>query len=91
MELKTTVLLFALLSAGVSAIAPGDIQSQCTSTTLPTDPGHGLVGAYTNTQKPLMDSYWYNRLTGSTGVWDFIQGNVDSNGVSTCDILQGNE
>ena len=95
MDNKATILLFAvvqLLGAKVIAVAPGDIQSQCTSTTLPTDPGHGLVGAYTNTQKPLMDSYWYNRLTGSTGVWDFIQGNVDGNGVSsTCDILQGNE
>ena len=82
---KATILLFAvlqLLGAKVTAVAPDDQQAQCTSTTLPTSLGHGLVGAYTNTQKPLMDSFWYNPLTGSNGVWHFIQGNIGTTGVS---------
>ena len=43
----TYILLFAvvpLLGAKVINVAPGDIQSQCTRTILPTDPGHGLHG-----------------------------------------------
>ena len=84
MELKATIMLLALLGAGVNANAPDDQQFQCTKRTLPFDPGHGLVGAYTRRQKPLLDSYWYGRLVGSTGVWDFIQGNEGRNGVSAC-------
>ena len=49
--------------------------------TYPLIPAMGLVGAYTNTHKPLMDPYWYSRLTGSNGVWHFIQGNVGTTGV----------
>ena len=82
---KAFILVFAilhLLSAGVNAVAPGDQQSTCLSTDVPTSPGHGLVGAYTSTQRPLMDSYWYDRVVGSTGVWAFIEGNGDNNGVS---------
>ena len=84
MELKAIILTLALLGAAglVTASAPDDQQNQCTKRELPTDPGHGLVGAYTSTQRPLMDSYWYTRLVGSTGVWDFIQGNDGRNGVS---------
>ena len=86
MQIESTILLLAilqLLGAGViAAVAPDDQQSQCTSTEFPTSPGHGLVGAYTNTQKPLMDSYWYNPLAGSNGVWHLIHENVDTTGVS---------
>ena len=88
MEMKATILFAVVLlrSAGVNAVAPGDQQSSCFSTELPTSPGHGLINAYTSTQRPLMDSYWYDRVVGTTGVWDFIEGNVDDNGVSM--ILQ---
>ena len=58
MQIESTILM-------VITVAPHDQQFQCTSTYLPTDPGHGLVGAYTQTHKPLMDPYWYSRLTGS--------------------------
>ena len=81
---KAFILVFAilhLLGAGVNAVAPGDQQSVCLSTEFPFSPGHVLVGAYTSTQKPLMDSYWYDRVVGSTGVWVFIQ-NDNDNGVS---------
>ena len=71
-----------LLSAGVNAVAPVDQQSTCLSTEFPTSPGHQLVGAYTSTQRPLMDSYWYDRVVGSTGVWAFIEGNENDKGVS---------
>ena len=85
MIVAMVVLLLAvlqLLSAGVDAVAPNDQQTECTNTDTPTSPGNGLVNAYTSTQKPLMDSYWYQRVVGSTGVWTFIQGNENDNGVS---------
>ena len=75
MQIESTILM-------VTTVAPHDKQIQCTKTDSPTDPGHGLVGAYMNTQKPLMDSYWYSQLTGSNGVWHFILGNVGDTGVS---------
>ena len=72
-----------MLSQVNGSAAPYDQQDQCTRTEVPTDPGHGLVSAYTNTQKPLMDSYWYSTVVESTGVWSFILGNEKGSGVST--------
>ena len=62
--------------------APADQQQQCIATNVPTDPGHMLVGAYSATQKPLLDSFWYVRVFGNGGVWTGIQGNTGDNGVS---------
>ena len=74
--------VFILLGErGSSQSAPGDRQSQCLDTSTSNSLGQGLVGAYTSTQKPLLDSYWYGSLFGTGAVWESIQGNEGSRGV----------
>ena len=83
--LSSILLVTALLHQGirVSSVAPGDQQSQCFDTSNPNSPGHELINAYTETQKPLLDSYWYSILIDQVGVvWKSIGGNNDSTGVS---------
>ena len=84
--LLCTILL--LHGARVSSVAPGDRQQTCLDTSTPTAPGHALTNAYTDMQKPLLDSYWYVRVFGGTGqVWESIAGNSNRNGVSDYDVL----
>ena len=88
--LALTVLCTVLLlqGTGVSSVAPGDQQSQCFDTSTSTSVGQALVNAYTETQKPLLDSYWYVVVYGRTGaVWESIQGNSGSTGVSDCMLM----
>ena len=68
----------------VSSVAPGDKQSQCLDTSTSNSLGQALVNAYTETQKPLLDSYWYASLFGTGAVWESIRGNSGSTGVSDC-------
>ena len=77
--LCTVLLLQGIL---VSSIAPGDQQSQCLDTSSNKSLGHVLVNAYTKTQKPLLDSYWYISLFGTGAVWKSIGGNSGNTGVS---------
>ena len=77
-----------LLQGGtrVSSVAPGDKQSQCLDTSTSTSLGQALVNAYTESQKPLFDSYWYFSLFGRSGaVWESIGASSGRNGVS--DVL----
>ena len=82
------VVLLALLCDGAIAVAPGDQQSQCTTTQGSDAPGLALVNAYTSRQTPLMDMYWYVLAFGNfnNGVWESIKGNNGHNadGVSVC-------
>ena len=77
--LCTVLLLQGIL---VGSVAPGDQQSQCLDTSSNTSLGHGLVNAYAETQKPLLDSYWYVSLFGRGAVWKSIGGNSGNTGVS---------
>ena len=80
------VVLLALLCDGAIAVAPGDQQSQCTTTEGSDPPGLALVNAYTSRQTPLMDMYWYFLAFGNfnNGVWEAIKGSngLNADGVS---------
>ena len=80
LSLLCTVLL--LQANQVSSVAPDDQQSQCLDTSSNMSLGHVLVNATTETQKPLLDSYWYVSLFGTGAVWKSIGGNSGNTGVS---------
>ena len=80
--------IFLLRCVAVITVAPGDQQSQCTTTQGSDAPGLDLVNAYTSTQTPLMDMYWYALAFGNfgNGVWESIKGSngFQTDGVSAC-------
>ena len=80
--------IFLLRCVAVITVAPGDQQSQCTTTQGSDAPGLDLVNAYTSTQTPLMDMYWYVLAFDNfnNGVWESIKGSngFNSDGVSAC-------
>ena len=59
--------VFLLRCVAVITVAPGDQQSQCTTTEGSDPPGLDLVNAYTSTQTPLMEMYWYVLAFGNFG------------------------
>ena len=81
-----TVFLLRCVAVITVAIAPGDQQSQCTTTQGVDAPGLGLINAYTSTQTPLMDMYWYVLAFSNfgIGVWESIKGSngFNADGVS---------
>ena len=88
--LASIVLCAVLLFQGtrVSSVAPGDQQSQCLDTSTSTSPGQALVNAYTDEQKPLLDSFWYTSVFGkNVRVWESILGNSGNTGVSDCMLM----
>ena len=86
MRHRVVICVFLVLNLEIASCqpsAPSDQQQQCIVTNVPSDPGHGLVGAYSDTQKPLLDSYWYERVFGgSNAVWTGIRENTGDTGVS---------
>ena len=91
MGYNANILLFAILVLwcdSAIAVAPGDQQSQCTTTQGSDPPGLVLVDAYTSRQTSLMDMYWYVLAFGNfgNGVWESIKGSNGHNadGVSVC-------
>ena len=84
--------VFLLRCVAVITVAPADQQSQCTTTQGSDAPGLALVNAYTSTQTPLMDMYWYVLAFGNfgNGVWESIKGSngYQTDGVSACVFRQ---